>query len=130
MIRAALIVSLLPVTAGAETPLSAEAFEARVLGKTLYFLLDDGAFGAEQYLPNRRVRWQFPDGTCEEGRWYPEGETLCFVYENDQRPQCWLVRDRGGVIVAYLSTAPADRPIHADRMDEEPLNCPGPDLGV
>lgn len=130
MIRAGLILSLLPLAASAQQPLTAEAFEARVLGKTLYFLLDDGEFGAEQYLPNRRVRWQFPDGTCEEGRWYPEGNALCFLYETDIHPHCWVVHDRAGELVAYLADQPEDGPIRADRMDEKPLDCPGPDLGV
>ena len=51
-----------PALALAETPLSAEDFAARVQGKVLTYGLAGEPYGAEEYLPDRRVRWSFLDG--------------------------------------------------------------------
>ena len=80
---------LLPVESGAETPMSAADFEARVTGKTLTYSNEGVAYGAEEYLSDRRVRWSFLDGECQEGRWYVAGDQICFVYDDIPDPQCW-----------------------------------------
>ena len=73
------VLSLLPSTALAEAPLSAAEFEARVTGKTLTYSSGGVAYGAEEYLRNRRVRWSFLDGECFEGQWFTSGDQICFV---------------------------------------------------
>jgi len=111
--------------------LSAGAFDARTLGKTLYFDLDGQPYGAEQYMPNRRVRWQNAAGQCLEGSWYEESGDICFVYEGgSDGPQCWRVFDRDGTIFAQLRGRATEDAIAASSQDTRPLNCPGPDLGV
>ena len=58
------------------------------------------SYGAEQYLPGRRVIWTFLDGECQEGSWYEEAGLICFVYENNFEPQCWSFWERGGGLAA------------------------------
>jgi hypothetical protein len=75
--------------ARAEAPLTPEAFEAEVTGRTLTYATPEGPYGIERYLPGRRVTWGFLDGQCYEGEWYPEGDAICFVYDGIDEVQCW-----------------------------------------
>jgi hypothetical protein len=59
----ALLASALPVLA--EGPVTADQFEAHVTGKTLTYARGGAIFGIEQYLPGRKVRWQFTADTCQ-----------------------------------------------------------------
>ncbi|MEO0999428.1 MAG: hypothetical protein AAFW69_02305 [Pseudomonadota bacterium] len=107
------------------------AFEALSEGKTLYFELFGRPFGAEQYFPGRRVRWQFAEGICQEGTWFAEGDALCFSYDENPVPICWYFLKRGGTYIArQVGQAPEDGELTLVRRDEEPLDCPGPDTGV
>lgn len=107
-----------------------EEFEALTEGKTLYFTEDGLSYGAEQYLANRRVRWQYPDGSCLEGRWFSEGDALCFRYEDQPDTQCWIMWREHGRTLARRTGSVTDRAIELVRKDELPLPCAGPDLGV
>src|SRR6056297_2599184 len=78
---AMLLLAALP--AAAETPLSPSEFETYTTGKTLTYSAGGIPFGIEEYLPDRRVRWSYLDGQCEDGEWYPAGDMICFVYEAD-----------------------------------------------
>lgn len=129
-LTACLCTATLPALAA--EPLDGAAFEARVTGQTLSFQVGGQSYGAEQYLPGRRVIWAFSDGPCREGLWSePEPGQICFVYDHapdDQ--QCWTFFDDGGRLRArFLGGLPQDDLIEA-RRSPAPLACPGPDVGA
>jgi hypothetical protein len=114
----------------ADAPLSADDFEAFATGKTLTYALGGEVYGAEQYLPGRRVLWAFKGEECRRGYWYDLGGEICFVYEHDGTPQCWrFTRDAGG-LRAKFSGDPDGAELAAVQESKEPLTCAGPDLGV
>lgn len=118
-------------TASMADIVSPEAFQALAEGRTLHFSLDGEPFGAEQFFPERRSLWRFADGSCEPGRWEPQGPEICFVYASDPAPICWLFREHGGRFVAHLTEAGAETgfSLDLDRVAPEPLPCPGPPVG-
>jgi len=124
------LIAVLALPAHAQDGMSPEAFRSLTEGKTLYFSQEGRFYGAEQYLKNNRVRWQYPNGECTEGQWYGQGNQLCFQYEDVIGAQCWIMWDEGGQLLARHADDPADIPIELDRKDELPLPCAGPDLGV
>lgn len=130
LIPAALTSLFLVLPAQADSPLSAEAFDSYSLGKTLYFGLGGTPYGAEEYLPNRRVRWSFLDGNCKEGEWYEDGEMICFVYEDNPDPQCWTFTKGGRGLVATFENDPASTTLYEVEKSAEPMLCLGPDVGV
>ena len=89
MLRHLVFYICLACPAMAAESLSPEAFEAYTEGKTLFFSQNGQDYGAERYLSDRRVQWSFLDGECKEGRWYPDGQNICFIYEDRPDPQCW-----------------------------------------
>ncbi len=128
VLAAAFALAALP--ARAEAPLSAEAFDAYVTGFTITYQQEDLVFGIEEYLPDRRVRWSVAPGHCLYGIWYPDGEDICFVYEDNPNPHCWTFRMRGGRLAAEMDGAmPGSDLVETDRSTT-PLPCPGPDVGV
>lgn len=115
----------------ADTPLDAAGFEALVQGQTLSFSAYGLSYGAEQYLPGRQVLWAFEGSICRHGTWYEAkpGE-ICFTYEHDPTPQCWNFFNRSGKLWAnFLGPPPATQLEEASRSTQ-PLDCPGPELGV
>ena len=88
-------------------------------------------YGAEQFLAGRRSLWRYADGTCVAGRWWDEGDAICFRYEADPTPQCWRFLPRPGGVAAELVEGGAGTGfvVEMERTDEAPLPCPGPDLG-
>ena len=90
LIPALLALAALPLASRADEPLAAPEFEAYVQGKTLYFGLGGQPYGAEEYLPDRHVRWSFLDGRCKDGRWYEEAGMICFVYEDTSDNTCFV----------------------------------------
>jgi len=114
----------------AETPMSAEAFEAYVTGKTLVYGTTSGPYGIEDYMPDRRVRWSFLDGECVEGVWYPQGEAICFAYENREEPQCWYFYDEPAGLRARPVEAPEGASLYEISRSPEPMQCKGPRIGV
>jgi len=127
----ALVLGLAPVPAVAsDVPLSAEAFEDYVTGKTLSFSNRFGPFGAEDYLDGRRVRWSYLDGECLEGEWYPQGAQICFVYDEIPAPQCWsFFLENGRLMARFENRAEATELYETAELDE-PLMCLGPRIGV
>ncbi len=101
-------------------------FDAYVTGRTLAFALPDGTpFGAEIYGPDRSVTWSTAPGVCQTGRWYADQGSICFVYDTDPTPRCWVVSltDRG------LRAASPTGTVLFEAEDPDPtLTCPGPDL--
>lgn len=128
---AVLLLATLPaLPAAADTPMSAAEFEAYVTGKTLHFSFGGVSYGVEAYHPGREVRWSFLDDDCKEGRWYPAGEQICFVYEDGTGPQCWtFFREPEGLRARFAGDPPGTE-LYETRTSEEPMQCPGPDLGV
>lgn len=114
----------------AQEALDAEAFEALTRGKTFYFSAEGAPYGGEQYLGDRRVRWSFLDGKCLEGRWWQEGEMICFVYEDDPDWHCWQFRMEADGLRAQVAGDAGGRVLYELRQSAEPLLCLGPEVGV
>ncbi len=129
MFRLILALLIVALPAFADTPMSAKAFEAHTTGKTLYYGVGGQRYGVEQYLPNRRVRWSFLDGDCKEGRWYPSGEQICFVYDDNPVPQCWLFYQDGDRLAARFATGDMPTVLYEVEGNGEMI-CLGPKVGV
>lgn len=111
-------------------PMDGAEFEAYTTGKTLYFSEGGQAYGAERYLPNRKVEWSFLDGRCKSGAWYAEGRAICFVYEDRPDPQCWEFEQTGrGLKATFLGDGQTTELYEAQQSDE-PMYCMGPDVGA
>lgn len=111
-------------------PMSAADFEHYVTGKTLYFGQSGQAYGVEEYLPDRRVRWSFLDGKCKDGYWYEEASQICFVYEDNPAPQCWSFFREGSGLRAVFENDPGSTVLYEANQNDEPMICMGPDVGV
>lgn len=130
MRRAAVALALVmaaPVLA--EEPMTGAAFEAYTTGKTLLFSTEAGTYGGEDYLPGRRVRWSFLDGQCLDGRWYEDGQSICFVYVDDPVPVCWLFFETPSGLEAHLD-GDESQALYETGVSPEPLFCLGPEVGV
>lgn len=114
----------------AQTPLDAAAFEAYSRGKTLYFGFDDKAIGAEEYLPNNRVRWSLMNGPCLEGRWYQDGPLICFIYDGKEDANCWAVYQRESGLMVRLEDDPTKTTLFEVGPSDPPMVCLGPEVGV
>lgn len=124
----ALVLLALPATAQ-DTPLTAAEFEAFTKGGTFTHENVGGlAYGAEIYLPNRQVIWHFlDDRECRPGYWYPEGEAICFAYDEDidgDGPECWLYYADGDTLRAVHLGTGFQAFLRPPSPDEE-ITCPG-----
>lgn len=113
----------------ADTPLSGAEFDAFATGKTLYFSAGGAPYGAEEYLPDQRVRWAFEGDECITGQWYEQAGQICFTYDNGLGPQCWYFYANGTSLTAKLAGDAAGQSYQA-RPGSQPLFCPGPKIGV
>lgn len=120
----------LPGLALAEPPMSASEFEARMTGKTMTYAEAGEVFGTEQYLPGRQVIWAFSGQECRKGTWYEDGSAICFLYEDNPDPQCWLFFQRADGLKAHFTGDPEGTELSAVNESTRPLSCAGPDLGV
>ena len=114
----------------ADTPITADAFEAHVTGKTLTYQQFDYIFGIEEYLSDRKVRWSTAPNECQYGIWYPQGENICFVYEDDPTPACWTFWLQNGALVALSTNGAPGEELHEVDANTRGLPCPGPDVGA
>lgn len=91
-----------PAMAMAETPMTAEEFEAFSENRTLVWALDGVDYGIERYAPGRRVIWSDLTGTCLSGHWEEAGDDICFHYDYDPDdiPTCWRFFRDGAEVVA------------------------------
>jgi hypothetical protein len=125
---ALLLLAALP--ASAETPMTADEFEAYVTGKTLTYSARGIPFGIEEYREGRRVLWSYLDGRCEEGEWYPAGDMICFAYEAYPEHQCWTFYRRSGGLFARFENDPDATELYETHQSREPMKCLGPEVGV
>jgi hypothetical protein len=131
MCRAAcLLFWLAAAPAHAETPLTAEEFDALSLGRTMTWAQFGQVYGVEQYLPDRRVRWTVLGDDCRAGHWYADGTSICFQYEDDPLPDCWIITRTGaGLTANYTSDGGSAAPV-AVTETLEPMACFGPKVGA
>jgi hypothetical protein len=130
MKHALLALALLATPLAAEPGMSAAEFDAYSTGKTFYYGSSGGAYGVEQYLENRRVRWSFLDGKCKEGRWYEERGLICFVYDDTPDPQCWSFTQGSRGLIARFENDPAQTELYEVQQSDKPMMCLGPEVGV
>lgn len=126
--RALILLAVLGAPAHAQ--MSAEEFDAYTRGHTFYYGAGGEAYGGEEYLDNRRVRWSFLDGECQDGYWYEEDDLICFIYENRPDPQCWSFERTGSGLIARFSGETAMSELYEVEKSSEPLMCLGPKIGV
>ena len=126
----ALAFALLALPLGAETPMTAEEFDAYTRGKTLYYGQNGQPYGVEEYRENREVTWSFLDGRCLDGRWYEDDRgMICFVYEDGSGPQCWrFFRGPEGLRAIFEDESAV--PLYEAEEGEAPMQCLGPEVGV
>ena len=130
-ICAVLVALTLSSPAVADAPMSGAEFEAYTTGKTLFFSSNGTDYGIEEYFNNRRVRWSFLDGECQEGTWYESGDLICFIYEyQPDNHQCWTFTQQGDGLFAKFLGDENSTELYETRKSEEPLQCLGPKIGV
>lgn len=133
-LSAALLVATVPALAADDSaePLSAEAFDAYTLGRTLSYSVQGTPYGVEQYLPDRRVRWTFIGDECQDGVWYERNDNICFVYENDpDNEQCWLFYQTDtGLRAVFQGPDGASTELYEVGQNAAPMACMGPSVGV
>lgn len=122
--RAACALALaLALPASAQDVLDAAAFEAATEGRIMLHREDGQAYGAEQYLPGRRVIWQDAQG-CMRGHWRPEDGLICFTYDEDTRDWCWSFSRDGAGLTGFLTGGDAMVTLEETAA---PLTCPPED---
>ncbi len=128
MRQIAIFLSLLAAPALAQDYLDEAGFDAVATGHTITYNDSLGMFaGVEAYHPNRRVTWVADGGTCQKGRWFPQGSEICFVYEGSTTPVCWGFRMEAGRLLAEPS--PGAAPWVATSISTEPIACQSPFVG-
>ncbi|MFT3688230.1 hypothetical protein [Paenirhodobacter sp.] len=132
--RLVLPLLLLPLAALAEEPLgppmTAAEFDARTRGKTITYTSDGRPYGTEEYRPGQKVVWAFEGGACREGDWFQQGEQICFDYHDDTPLQCWTFHASPSGLMARFEGDAEGEPLISLQESSQPLNCPGPDVGV
>lgn len=122
---------MLACPAMANGTMTADEFDAFTRGKTFHYGRSGEAYGAEEYLPGNRVIWSFLDGQCQEGIWYEDDGRICFEYETIRERQCWTFREGpDGGLIARFESDPQDLELYEVERSAEPLECPGPQVGV
>ena len=129
-LKSAALVMLMAVPGFAAEPMNGAQFEAYVTGKTLYFGQNGQAYGVEEYLEDRRVRWSFLDGQCKDGVWYEDQGMICFVYEDNSTPQCWSFFKEANGLRAIFENDPNATTLYKAQQNDEPMMCLGPEVGV
>ena len=121
-----------PLPGLAEGTMSASEFEAFTTGKTFTYAEGNGTpYGAERYLPGRRVEWSYLDGDCQSGEWFEELGLICFVYEGDYSdPQCWSFSNDDGRLKAQFENIEGGTTLYSIEQSDDPLLCLGPKVGV
>ena len=122
--RPAVLCLLLAAPAAAETPMTAEEFDAYTQGRTLTYIIGGEPYGIERYKADRRVIWSFLDGQCSLGRWYAEDEAICFVYDHaPDDPQCWAIYRDGDRLRTVFLNEPDGTELYEAQSGDEELIC-------
>lgn len=131
-IRALILAAALvwPAVAPAADPLSAAEFEAYTTGKTLFYGVNGEIYGAERYLPGRRVVWTFLDGDCKDGVWYEQNGDICFEYEDFGPPQCWRFTLGPNGLIAEFTSDPNVAEFYEAQDTGGEMQCLGPKIGA
>ena len=116
--------------AQADTPLDATGFDAATRGEIITYDYGNGLFGTEEYLDDRRVRWAFDGDLCIYGIWYQQDDMICFVYEDEPTPACWLYYLENNRIRGVFMGEGGGWEIVESERGGGPLPCAGPDVGV
>ena len=125
----ATLLTLAPLTALAQDPMTAEEFDTYATGKTLTYSQYGEIYGTEEYLPNRRVRWQVTGDICQYGRWYEKDGLICFAYEYSEGEHCWSFwQQDGGLRALSTEDLPGDE-LSEVKDATRGLSCPA-DVGV
>lgn len=127
--RLALAFCLLATTTQAQTLMTAEEFEAYSTGQTLDYWVDGVFWGSERHLSDRRTLDADAEGPCRNGTWVPKGDAICFSYDSDPDQHCWRFWRDGSRVLAEVVGDP-DGFSSEVTIADQPLACPGPDLGV
>lgn len=126
----ALGLTLAALPALSQDLLTPEEFDSYTKGKTLFYGRGGGAYGAEIYHDNRRVTWSFLDGICKEGSWYAENDLICFVYDDNARPQCWSFERGSNGLIARFEADPNTTELYEATQNDDDMVCLGPKVGV
>lgn len=126
----AIALPVLSLPAHAAEPMTAAEFEAYVTGKTLTYSQAGSIFGTEEYLPGRKVRWQFTQDECQYGSWYQKDDLICFTYEYDTGEHCWTFWKEGDVLQALSVNDAPGAELSEVAQTSNGLACPGPEVGV
>jgi hypothetical protein len=120
-----------PMTAHAETAMTAQEFDAYSYGKVLTYAEGGTVYGTEEYLSDRRVRWAFTQRECEIGTWYgtPDHQ-ICFVYGSQAEPQCWMFYAGSAGLKAKSMAQGSTLELHEVIQTDAALSCAGPDTGA
>lgn len=132
MKRFLLALILLGLPLHAQTPMTAEEFEAYVTGRTLTFGLEGTIYGIEEFRPGRRTTWAFITEECRHGRWFPRDEQICFIYEGDAPgvEHCWIFWETENGLNARFMGDGAATELYEALNSPQPLVCRGPEVGV
>lgn len=128
-----LAVSIPAIAQDAATePMSAQAFDAYTLGRTLSYNVQGTPYGVEQYMPNRRVRWTFIGDQCQDGTWYERNGNICFLYDNaPNNEQCWtFYRTDNGLRAVFQGPDGPSTELYEVQQNDAPMSCMGPGVGV
>ena len=124
-LTAALVAATPSLPQAPDGPLSAEAFEQFVEGRSFTHFSGGEPYAIEAYFPGRRTIWLVFGEACMQGEWFPRDDFICFVYEDDpEQEHCWHYLARGeDELVARFEGNPVGQIALVD--DGEPLTCPG-----
>ncbi len=124
--------ALFALPAQAQTPMTAEEFEAYVTGRTLTFGLNGTVYGIEEFRPGRQTTWAFMTDECRKGRWFPRDEQICFIYEDDAPgvEHCWIFWEGDGGLNARFIGDGSETVLYEALNSPQPLICRGPEVGV
>ncbi|MFM7334794.1 MAG: hypothetical protein ACKO2N_14230 [Tabrizicola sp.] len=128
--RIALLALAFAAPALAETPLSGVEFDALTQGRSMTWAVHGTVYGVEQYLPDHRVRWAPLEADCKLGHWYEDGPAICFKYQEDLQPDCWIITRAGDGLSARYTTNPPDAEPAFVAETPDPPACFGPEVGA
>jgi hypothetical protein len=132
--RLALALALLPAAALAETPMTGAKFQAHVGTGSVAYLYSNGVRGVADYGPDRTLLWAFEGDDCIKGYWFDDGDQLCFAFEDGTLSACWHFFKEDNRLRGVATQLGSGNLTHLEIYEvahtDQPLTCPGPDVGV